>query len=167
MKTDRQIGSKRPHSGKRAVGSPGACKGRLIANLELEFTSTRRKHNPLRISNRKFLRVFRPDSALNFSQLVTQHSSPVTPFLIHGSAIKTPANSQGFNNVQFLIGGKTGASRCLWSIFSTTIPCGRRLRPSATLDSILPCVVRAVASSNRHNRFKLHSKREDFAWPQQ
>src|ERR1700756_4915315 len=101
MKTDRQIGSKRPHSGEPAVGSPRACKGRLIANLELEFTPTHRKHNSLRISNRKFLRVFRSDSALNFSQLATHHPFLATALLIHGSAIKTPANPQGFNDVQF------------------------------------------------------------------
>ena len=143
MKTDRQIGSKRPHSGKPAVGSPraprrasspryallaptGASRRRslarfedirggplaadfacppsdepLIANLELEFSSTHRKHSPLIIPNRKFSRAFHPDAAQNSRLLVTQYPSSVTPFLIHGSAIKSPANPQGFNNVQF------------------------------------------------------------------
>jgi hypothetical protein len=112
MKTDHQLGSKAQHSSKRALGLPRALQGAsvprrptpkdfLIANLELEFTSTHRKHNPLRISNSKFSRVFRSDSTLNFSPLVTHHSSLATALLIHGSAIKTPANPQGFNDVQF------------------------------------------------------------------
>ena len=73
----------------------------LIANLELEFNSTHRKHSPLRISNRKFSHLFDSDSDLNFSPVVTHHSSLATELLIHGSAIKTPANPQGFNDVQF------------------------------------------------------------------
>src|SRR5580704_5200092 len=105
MKTDRQIGSRTQHSRKRTLSMPRARPSAptafLIANLELEFTSTHRKHYPVRISSRKFLRVFRSDSTLNFSPLVTHHSSLATALLIHGSAIKTPANPQGFNNVQF------------------------------------------------------------------
>src|ERR1700751_5269361 len=82
--------------------------GRLIANPELEFSSSHRKHSPLRISNRKFSRVFHPDLAPNFSLLDARHSSLVThhqalsvALLIYGSAIRNRANSQGFNNVQF------------------------------------------------------------------
>jgi hypothetical protein len=92
---------------------------RLIANLELEFNSTHRKHSPLKISNRKFLGVFRLDfsslgrtssersgSAPSNSTLLPVRSSPgcqppTTAFLIYGSAIKGTANPQGFNNVQF------------------------------------------------------------------
>lgn len=78
-----------------------ALTGFLIANLELESNSTHRKQSPLRISNRKFSRVFDSDSALNFRLPVTHHSSLVTASLIYGSAIKTPANPQGFNDVRF------------------------------------------------------------------
>ena len=74
---------------------------RLIANLELESNPTHRKHSPLRISNRKFSRVCDSDSTVNFCQLVTHHSSLTTALLIYGSAIKTPANPQGFNDVRF------------------------------------------------------------------
>lgn len=111
MKTDRQLGSGTQHSSKPTLGLPRAQRlasvprpptptDFLIANLESEFTSTHRKHSPLRISNRKFSRVFDSDSALNFSPLVTHHSSLSTALLIHDSAIKTPANPQGFNDVQ-------------------------------------------------------------------
>jgi len=90
----------------------------LIANPELEFSSSHRKHRPLKIPNRKFSRVFHSDLAPNFSLLDARHSSLVTgrsPFssrsagadqalsvalLIYGSAIRNRANSQGFNNVQ-------------------------------------------------------------------
>ena len=96
-------------------GSPRAtafpwppCGGRLIANPELEFGSSHRKHSPLRISNRKFSRVFHSDLTPNFSLLDARHSSLVThhqalsvALLIYGSAIRNRANSQGFNNVQF------------------------------------------------------------------
>ena len=112
MKTDRQLGSKAQHSSKPALGLPRGLQlalvqrpptpaDFLIANLELEFSSTHRKHGPLRIPNRKFSHLFDSDSALNFSPLVTHHSSLSTALLIHGSAIKTPANPQGFNDVQF------------------------------------------------------------------
>ena len=112
MKTDRQLGRKVQHSGKPALGLPRGLRRAsvprpptptdfLIANLELKFSSSHRKQSPLRIPNRKFSRVFDSDSALNLSPLVTHHSSPATALLIHGSAIKTPANSQGFNDVQF------------------------------------------------------------------
>jgi hypothetical protein len=112
MKTDRQLGSRTQHSSEPTLGLPRGIQGAsvprptavtafLIANLELEFNSTHRKHSPLKISNRKFLRVFDSDSALNFSPLVTHHSSLATELLIHGSAIKTAANPQGFNDVQF------------------------------------------------------------------
>jgi hypothetical protein len=65
----------------------------------------------------------------------------------------------------FLIGGKTGASRSLAVyVFDRNSLCHRPflVRP---LDSIPPCVFGAGSSSNRGNRFKSHSK--DFAWPQQ
>jgi hypothetical protein len=96
-----------------------ASGGRLIANLELEFNSTHRKHSPLKISNRKFLRVLRSGfSSLTItscgrsvsepsnSTLLPVRSSPgcqppATAFLIYGSAIKNPANPQGFNDVRF------------------------------------------------------------------
>jgi hypothetical protein len=80
----------------------------LIANLELEFISTYRKHSSLRLSNRKFSRFFHPDSALNFRLAITHHSplgtstpALATASLIFGSAIKHRPNPQGFNNVQF------------------------------------------------------------------
>jgi hypothetical protein len=112
MKTDRQLGSRTQHSSKPALGLPRGLRRAsvprpptpadfLIANLELEFSSTYRKHSRLRIPNRKFSRVFDSDSALNLSSLVTHHSSLATALLIYGSAIKTRDNSQGFNNVQF------------------------------------------------------------------
>ena len=112
MKTDRQLGSKAPHSSKPAPCLPRALREAstpqafspaafLIANLELEFNSTPRKHSLLETPNRKFSRVFDSDHALNFSPLVTHHSSLVTASLIHGSAIKSPANPQGFNDVRF------------------------------------------------------------------
>jgi hypothetical protein len=130
MKTDRQLGSGAQHSSKPSLGVPRAQRQAsaprpptpadfLIANLELEFSSTHRKHSPLKISNRKFLRVFRSDfsnltitspsrsvSEPSNSTLLPVRSSPgcqpsATALLIHGSAIKTPANSQGFNDVQF------------------------------------------------------------------
>jgi hypothetical protein len=112
MKTDRQLGSEAQHSSKPALGLPRALRGAsapqasaptafLIANLELEFSSTHRKHNPLKIPNRKFSHLFDSDSALNFSPLVTHHSSLATASLIYGSAIRTPANPQGFNDVRF------------------------------------------------------------------
>jgi hypothetical protein len=130
MKTDRQPGSKAQHAGKPTLGLSRAQRGPsaprppvpipfLIANLELEFTSTHRKHNPLRISNRNFLRVFRSDFS-NLRRTSSERSNsepsnstllpvrsplgclpPATAFLTHGSAIKTPANSQGFNDVRF------------------------------------------------------------------
>jgi hypothetical protein len=69
--------------------------GRLIANLELEFSSSHRKHSPLRISNRKFSRVFHSDLAPNISLLDARHSSLVThhqalsvALLMYGSAIR-------------------------------------------------------------------------------
>jgi len=67
----------------------------LIANLELEFSSSHRKHSPLNFSNRKFSRVFHSDLAPNFSLLATRQSSLVThhqalplALLICGSAIR-------------------------------------------------------------------------------
>ena len=58
----------------------------------------------------------------------------------------------------FLIGGKTGASRSLAvDLFDRNSLC-RHLR------SIPPCVVGAGSSSNRRDHFKLHSERKDFAW---
>ena len=112
MKTDRQLGSGTQHSSKPTLGVPRGLRRAsvprpptpadfLIANLELECTSSHRKRSPLRIPNRKFSRVFDSDSALNLSSLVTHHSSLATALLIHGSAIKSPANPQGFNNVRF------------------------------------------------------------------
>src|ERR1700722_18621451 len=112
MKTDRQLGSRTQHSSKPTLGLPRAQRlasvprppaptDFLIANLELEFNSTHTKQSSLEIPNRKFPRVFDSNSALNLSPLVTHHSSPATELLIHGSAIKTPANPQGFNEVQF------------------------------------------------------------------
>jgi len=69
---------------------------------------------------------------------------------------------------KFLIGGKTGASRSLAvDLFDRNSPlkqCARRPLPVRHLDSIPPCVFGAGSSSNRHNHFKLRSKREDFAW---
>ena len=79
----------------------------LIANPELEFSSSDRKHSPLIIPNRKFSRVFHSDLAPNFSLLDARHSSLThhqalsVALLIYGSAIRNRANSQGFNNVQF------------------------------------------------------------------
>jgi hypothetical protein len=91
------------------IGSSGPLPTQfLIANPELEFSSTHRKHSPLNFSNRKFMRVFHSDLAPNFSLLDACHSSLVThhqalsvALLIYGSAIRNRANSQGFNNVQF------------------------------------------------------------------
>jgi hypothetical protein len=67
----------------------------LIANPELEFSSSDRKHSPLRISNRKFSRVFHSDLVPTFSWLAPHHSSLVThnqalsvALLIYGSAIR-------------------------------------------------------------------------------
>jgi len=138
MKTSLQTGCKKQHSGKPALGVPRSLHASapqppepatrhlslarlegirrrgplppdfLIANLELEFSSTHRKHSPLSFSNRKFSRVFHSYLAPNFSLLDARHSSLVThhqalsvALLIHGSAIRNRANSQGFNNVQF------------------------------------------------------------------
>jgi hypothetical protein len=42
--------------------SPASSLQNLIANLELEFRSTHRKLSPLRISNRKYLAIFHPNS---------------------------------------------------------------------------------------------------------
>jgi hypothetical protein len=57
----------------------------------------------------------------------------------------------------FLIGGKTGASRSLAvDLFDHNSLCRWRL-PVRQLDSIPPCVVGAGSSSNRRNHFKLHS----------
>ena len=42
--------------------SPASSLQNLIANLELEFRSTHRKLNPLKISNRKYLAIFHPNS---------------------------------------------------------------------------------------------------------
>jgi len=50
----------------------------LIANPELEFSATHRKHSPLRISNRKFSRVFHSYLVPTFSWLVPHHSSLAT-----------------------------------------------------------------------------------------
>jgi hypothetical protein len=80
----------------------------LIANLELEFHLTRRKLSPLRISNRKFLHFFHPDSASNFCLLVTSHSSLATVLLIHGSAIKTPRNPFKNSNLKISNRRQTG-----------------------------------------------------------
>jgi hypothetical protein len=108
MKTDRQLGSEARRSSEPAperyegasapqASAPTAI---LIANLELESNSTHRKHSPLTIPNRKFSRFFISNSALNFGLPVTHHSSLATEPLIYGSAIRTPANPQGFNDVQ-------------------------------------------------------------------
>lgn len=78
------------------IGSSGpVATDFLIANLESEFSSSDRKHSPLKISNRKFSRVFHSDLAPNFSLLDARHSSLVThhqalsvALLIYGSAIK-------------------------------------------------------------------------------
>ncbi len=62
----------------------------------------------------------------------------------------------------FLIGGKTGVSPSLAVyLFDHNSLCRHRR-------SIPPCVVGAGSSSNRRNhfKFKLHSERKDFAWPQ-
>ena len=57
----------------------------------------------------------------------------------------------------FLIGGKTGASRSLAvELFDHNSLCRRP-----------PCFLSAGSSSNRRNHFKLHSNRKDFAWPPQ
>jgi hypothetical protein len=42
--------------------APASSLQNLIANLELEFRSTHRKLSPLRISNRKYLAIFHPNS---------------------------------------------------------------------------------------------------------
>jgi hypothetical protein len=91
------------------VGSSGPLPTHfLIANPELEFSSSDRKHSPLKISNRKFPRLFHSYLAPNFSlldarqsSLVTHHQALSVALLIYGSAIRNRANSQGFNNVQF------------------------------------------------------------------
>ena len=61
----------------------------------------------------------------------------------------------------FLIGGKTGVSRSLAvHVFDRNSPlkqCARRPSGVRQLDSMPPCVFGAASSSNRHNRFKLHS----------
>jgi hypothetical protein len=61
----------------------------------------------------------------------------------------------------FLIGGKTGASRSLAvDLFDRNSPlkqCARRPSGVRRLRSIPPCVVCAGLSSNRHNHIKLHS----------
>jgi hypothetical protein len=121
MKTDHQIGCKRQHSGKpglgllpslrhasaphpsalatfrfQKIGSSGPPPTQfLIANPELEFSSSDRKHSPLIIPNRKFLRVFHSDLAPNFSLLDARHSSLGShhqalsvALLIYGSAIR-------------------------------------------------------------------------------
>ena len=57
----------------------------------------------------------------------------------------------------FLIGGKTGASRSLAVyLFDHNSLCSRPL-PARNLQSVRRCVVSAVSSSNRRNHFKLHS----------
>ena len=73
-------------------GGPGATDF-LIANPELEFRSSDRKHSPLKISNRKFSRVFHPDLAPNFllarrSSLFTHHQGLSVALLIYGTAIR-------------------------------------------------------------------------------
>jgi hypothetical protein len=164
MKTDRQLGSRTQHSGKptlclpRAQRRPSAPRPSLpaaflIANPELKFNSTYRKHSPLEISNRKFLRVFGSHSTLDSRMPVTHHSSLVTSFLIYGSAIKTPANPQGFNDVRF---SNRRQNR------GKPLACGLSFRPRFLVWQ--PCVVGAGSSSNRRNHFKLHSERKDFAW---
>jgi hypothetical protein len=61
----------------------------------------------------------------------------------------------------FLIGGKTGASRSLAVYLSdrnsSLKQCARRPLPVRHLHSIPPCVFGAGSSSNRDNHFKLHS----------
>ena len=120
--TDRSLIRLRQARSRGPFASDFSCPtsgGRLIANLELKLSSTHRKHGPLKIPNRKFSRVFRSDfsnltitspsrsiSEPSNSTLLPVRSSPgcqppATAFLIHGSAIKTPANLQGFNDVQF------------------------------------------------------------------
>jgi hypothetical protein len=68
----------------------------------------------------------------------------------------------------FLIGGKTGASRSLAvHVFDRNSPlkqCARRPLPVRHPDSIPPCVFGAGSSSNGLSHFKLHSNREDLAW---
>jgi hypothetical protein len=76
------------------MGSSGPLPTKfLIANPELEFSSSHRKHSPLRISNRKFSRVFHPDLAPNFllarrSSLFTPHQGLSVALLIYGTAIR-------------------------------------------------------------------------------
>jgi len=123
MKTDRQLGSKAQHSSKHALGLTRGLRRASVPRpptpTDFLISSTHRKHSPLKISNRKFLRVFRSDfsnltitspsrsvSEPSNSTLLPVRSSPgcqpsATALLIHGSAIKTPANPQGFSNVQF------------------------------------------------------------------
>ena len=70
----------------------------LIANLELKLHSTHRKTSPLKISNRKYSSIFRrsdQDRRPERTKRVEGRS-----FLIHGSAIKTPANPHRFNHIQ-------------------------------------------------------------------
>ncbi len=78
----------------------------LIANLELESHLTHRKLSLLRITNRKFSRVLRaPWRIETFSMRLhplarkgrranshAEGRSPLTPFLIHGTAIKSQRN---------------------------------------------------------------------------
>ena len=124
--TDRSLIRLRQARSRGPFASDFSCPtsgGRLIANLELKLSSTHRKHGPLKIPNRKFSRVFRSDfSNLGMNLTITSSSRsdsepsnstllpvrsspscqlPAIALLIHGSAIKTPANLQGFNDVQF------------------------------------------------------------------
>ena len=87
----------------------------LIANLELEFHLTHTKLSPLRISNRKFLRVF------------TNHQSRVTShcFLIHGSAIKTHRNQFKNSNLQISNRRQTGGLRTHQSQVSSQLRSNR------------------------------------------
>ena len=88
-----------PGSPRLATPSTSLPVNVLIANLELKLNLSHRKLNPLKIPNRKFLTIFetlftavRSSPPAHHKSLPTRHSSPIPPFLIHGTAIKTPPN---------------------------------------------------------------------------
>jgi hypothetical protein len=96
----------------------------LIANLELEFRLTHRKLSPLRISNRKFSQVLRaPWRIASFSMRLhtlarqgrranphAEGRSPITPFLIHGTAIKSQRNPLTNSNLRISNRRQTGGT---------------------------------------------------------
>src|SRR3984957_8106974 len=81
----------------------------LIANLELKLHSTHRKTSPLKISNRKYSSIFRrSDQDRRPERTQRAEARFLHAFLIHGSAIKTPANLHRFNYMQISNRRQTG-----------------------------------------------------------